>query len=448
MKKLAISGGEAVLTSKDEERIKAMTKWPIITEEDEEACLEVIRNNSFSGSAITEKFEEEFKNWIGTDYAVAFCNGTMSLAAAMFSIGLGKGDEIICPTITYWASVVQATTFGATAVFCNVDDKLCMDPDDLERVISPKTKAIMVVHYASNPADMDRIMSIAKKHNLIVIEDVSHAQGGLYKGKKLGTFGDVAAMSLMSGKSFAAGELGILVTNNRRCYERALAYGHYDRNNEKYIKEAEELFPYFRISLGGVKGRANQLCSALARVQLKYYDERCAEVRKAMNYMFDLIGDVPGFKPLRANEAEGSNNAGYYCEFARYVPEELHGLSAKAFADALNAELGNFFRLRTGSNYCLHAHNFFKTFDFNNSGEPSRIQNQSRDVRILDEKLESALEKQKNVILCPPIKKYDKEMIEKIAQAVKNVIENHQQLIATDEETTDDAGRWYGFDNH
>ena len=141
MKKLAISGGEAVLTSKDEERIKAMTKWPIITEEDEEACLEVIRNNSFSGSAITEKFEEEFKNWIGTDYAVAFCNGTMSLAAAMFSIGLGKGDEIICPTITYWASIVQATTFGATAVFCNVDDKLCMDPDDLERVISPKTKA-------------------------------------------------------------------------------------------------------------------------------------------------------------------------------------------------------------------------------------------------------------------------------------------------------------------
>ena len=240
MKKLAILGGEPIFNQGDKQKVKEITRWPIFTEEDEAAALDVIRNNSFSKKDITEKFEKEYAEWIGTDYAVAYCNGTMSLAAAMFAIGLSKGDEIICPTITYWASIVPATIFGATAVFCDLDDKLCIDPDDLERLISPKTKAIMVVHYASNPADMDRIMAIAKKHNLIVIEDVSHAQGGFYKGKKLGTFGDVAAMSLMSGKSFAAGELGILVTNNRKYYERALADGHYDRNNENYIKESED----------------------------------------------------------------------------------------------------------------------------------------------------------------------------------------------------------------
>lgn len=450
MKKLAILGGEPVLTKKDEERIREITKWPIITEEDEEACLDVIRENNFSGTDITEKFEDEYKKWIGTDYAVAYCNGTMSLAAAMFAIGLGKGDEIICPTITYWASIVPATTFGATAVFCDVDDKLCIDPDDLERVISPKTKAVVVVHYSSNPADMDRIMEIARKYNLIVIEDVSHAQGGLYKGKRLGTFGDIAAMSLMSGKSFAAGELGILVTNNRKYYERALAYGHYDRNNEKYIKENEELFPYFRISLGGVKGRVNQLCAAMARVQLKYHDERCAEIRKAMNYLFDLLDGIPGFKPLRANEAERSNNAGFYAAYAKYDPKEFHGLTASAFADAIKAELGNMpgFEIGSGSNYCLHAHNFFKTFDFNHSGEPSRTFGQSRDVRELDEKLESTFEKQKNVILCPWIKKYDKEMIEKIAKGIRNVVENHEQLLEIHNDGPEGSGRWYGFNNH
>ena len=450
MKKLAILGGEPVLSKNDEQKVKEITKWPIITEEDEAACLEVIRNNSFSQLGITEQFEKEFKEWIGRDYAVAYCNGTMSLAAAMFSIGLGKGDEIICPTITYWASIVQATTFGATAVFCNVDDTRCIDPNDIERLISPNTKAIMVVHYASCPADMDRIMAIAKKHNLIVIEDVSHAQGGMYKGKRLGTFGDVAAMSLMSGKSFASGELGIFLTNNRKYYERALAYGHYGRNSERYIKESEDLFPYFRISLGGVKGRANQLCAAMARVQLKYYDERCAEIRKAMNYLWDLIGDVPGFKPIRANEEEGSNNAGFYCAPSRYVPEELHGLDCSTFVDAVKAEFANLpdLGISAGSNYCLHNHNFFKTFDFNHCGEPSRINGQARDVRELDLKLESAFEKQKNTIFGPWLKKYDKELIEKIAEAIKKVIENHEQILDVKQNKDNAGGRWFGFENH
>ena len=132
-----------------------------------------------------------------------------------------------------------------------------------QQKISPRTKAIMVVHYLAYPCDMDRIMAIAKKHNLLVIEDVSHAQGGLYKGKKLGTFGDVAAMSLMSSKSLACGELGMLVTSNRKIYERAMAFGHYERNNANYIQESDELKPFYHIALGGMKGRANQVCCAI-----------------------------------------------------------------------------------------------------------------------------------------------------------------------------------------
>ena len=188
------------------------------------------------------KFEQEFAEWIGVKYALGFNNGTASLLAAMYACGVRKGDEIICPSVTYWASCLQAMTLGATVVFANVkDDTLCIDPDDIEAKITPRTKAIVCVHYLAHPCDMDPIMAIAKKHNLYVIEDVSHAQGAMYKGKRVGTFGDIAAMSLMSGKAFAAGELGILVTDNTKLYERAMAFGHYERNNGNYIKESEDL---------------------------------------------------------------------------------------------------------------------------------------------------------------------------------------------------------------
>ena len=192
MEKLAILGGEPVIKEEPAE----LFAWPILTEEDKAAAMDVIVRNRFSGREITEKLQEEFAAWQGRKYAIAYCNGTASLFSAMFAIGLGQGDEIICPTKTYWASISQAINFGASAVFCNIDDMLSMDPEDLERCITPRTKAIMVVHYCGYPCDMDRIMAIANKYNLIVIEDVSHAQGGLYKGKKLGTFGHVAAMSM------------------------------------------------------------------------------------------------------------------------------------------------------------------------------------------------------------------------------------------------------------
>ncbi|MBQ7399844.1 MAG: DegT/DnrJ/EryC1/StrS family aminotransferase [Clostridia bacterium] len=446
MKKLAILGGEPLFKGELPKDVQEMMKWPIITEEDENAALDVIRNNNFSRTDITEKFEKEFAEWLGVKHAVAYCNGTMSLAAAMFAIGLSKGDEIICPTKTYWASILPASSFGAVPVFCDINEMLSMDPDDIERVISKKTKAIVVVHYAGYPCDMDRIMAIAKKHGIKVIEDVSHAQGGLYKGKRLGTFGDIAAMSLMSTKSFAAGELGVVVTNNTRLYERALAYGHYDRNNDKYIKESEELFPYYHIALGAVKGRANQLCCAMARVQLKYYDERCAQIRKAMNYFWDLLEDLDAIKAIRVDESTGSNMAGFYAAMGIYYPEKLGGLSVKTFARAVKAELGSIgYHISTGGNLCLHLHNYFKTFDFNGCGVPSRIENADRDVRLLDDGIKNG--QNINCFGVPWIKKYNKEWIEKIAMCFRRVIENYELLLPLDNADEKQGGRWHGFTN-
>ena len=442
MSKLALLGGTPVLDPK--EVPERLFKWPIITEEDEAAALEVIRKNLYSGVPITEKFQEEFAEWIGTDYALCFSSGTLSITAAFFAIGLSAGDEIICPTKTYWASITSSLQFGASPVFCNIDEHLSIDPDDIERCITPKTKAIMVVHYFGYPADMDRIMAIAKKHNLIVIEDCSHAQGGLYKGKRLGTFGDIAAMSLMSAKSFAAGELGILVTNNKRYVERAIAYAHYERNNAKYITESEDLKPYFSIAIGGCKGRANQLCTALARVQLKYYDERCAEIRKAMNYFWDLLEGTPGLRAIRVDESTGSNMAGWYSPHGIYLPEELGGLSAKRFAEAVTAE-GS--RCSEGGNYCLHTHRVFKDCNLYGTEKPTRIAFADRDMRPDDDLCAPSLNR--HCVGVPWFKHFDEESkrwIEKYAECFKKVAANYKDLLEGD---TDKAsgGRWYGTEN-
>lgn len=438
MSVLAINGGSPAIqgTIPDE-----LFHWPIITKEDEEAVLEVLRRAAMSGLDVTEKFEREFADWNGCKYAVGYCNGTLSLQAAMFAVGLGKGDEMICPSKTYWASCIQAFNLGATVVFAEVEkDSLCLDPADLERCIGPKTKAIMVVHYLAHPADMDGIMAVAKKHNLKVIEDVSHAQGGLYRGRKLGTIGDVAAMSLMSGKSFATGEMGILVTNDREIHDRALAYSHYERNNAKYI-ETEYLKQTFGLPLGGMKGRVNQTCSAMGRVQLKYYDERCREIRKAMNYFWDLLEGVPGIRAHRVNEAEGSNMAGWYCPHGLFDSDEFEGLSVSRFVEALGAEG---FPTWAGGNNPLHRHNVFKTYDIYNAGLPTRIMNADRDVRALDvlpvtEELE--------IYAIPWFKRYMPEYIEMYAGAFRKVAGNYRELLGEGERKKGSDGRWFFYND-
>ena len=159
MSELAYFGGNPAIVRSQEED-KRLFGWPIITEEDEAAALDVIRNNKFSGTDITEKFQEEFAAWQGRKYALAFTNGTASILTSLYALGLGMGDEIICPTKTYWGTASVAANLGISVVFCNINEHLSIDPTDIERCITPRTKAIMVVHYCGYPADMDPIMAL------------------------------------------------------------------------------------------------------------------------------------------------------------------------------------------------------------------------------------------------------------------------------------------------
>ncbi len=438
--RLAIFGGEQAVQGAAED----VFLWPIITAEEEEAVLKVLRSGSMSATDVTVEFEKAFAAWQGLEYALACNNGTAAIHAAMFGCGIGVGDEVIAPSITYWASVAPVFSLGATPVFAEVDpDTLCLDPADLEKRITDQTKAIVVVHYLGHPAEMDKIMAVAEKHQLKVIEDVSHAQGGLYKGRMLGTIGHVGAMSLMSGKSFPIGEGGILVTDDLEIYERALAFGHYERFNQNITTDYLRQYAY--LPLGGYKYRMHQMSSAVGLVQLRHYDQRSKEIRRAMNYFWDLLDGLPGIRAHRVAEETGSNMAGWYYPVGLYRPEELGGLSVTRFAEAVRAE--GFTDCRAGCNAALHTHPLFKTCDVYGHGVPTRLAHAKGDVRFFDQSLPVSEKIGSLIYTIPWFRKYEPAVIEQYAKAFAKVAKNASQLLKDDPGNPASLGVWH-FQKH
>lgn len=426
--KLAIHGGPKAVQS-DPGDIFA---WPIITQEDEDAVLEVLRRGGMSGIDVTQQFEKEYAEWHGMDYALGCNTGTAALQSAMWACGVGVGDEIIAPSLTYWATALPAFSLQATIVFAEVEPhSMCLDPNDIEHRITEHTKAIVPVHYCGYPADMDPIMAIAEKHGLKVIEDVSHAHGGLYKGRLVGTIGHVGCMSVMSGKSLAIGEGGILVTNDRQIWERCIAWGHYGRtratqwtgDQQEPIITDPELVPYTGLPWGGYKYRMHQLSSAVGRVQLRHYRERMEEIQRAMNYFWDLLEGVPGVKAHRPEE--GSTMGGWYAAHGLYAAEELNGLPIEKFCEAVRAEGVS---TSPGANFPLHLHPLLNDADIYHHGKPTRIANSDRDLRQLEGSLPVTESMPRRCYSIPWFKHYRPEIIEQYALGFRKVAENADQL--------------------
>jgi len=412
--------------------------WPIVTPEIEEAVLEVLRAGKMSGTDVTKELETEYAAWHGVEYALAHNTGTASLQAAMFGLGIGTGDEIICPSITYWASCLPVYALGGTVVFADIDpETMCIDPNDIEHRITGRTKAIVVVHYAAYPADMDPILDIARRHDLAVIEDPSHAHGALYKGRLVGTMGDAAGFSLMSGKSLACGEGGIMITNDRRIYERALVFGHYARHSEITL---DDLIPGTGLPWGGYKYRMHQLTSAMARVQIKNYAEEMAEIDRAMNLFWDLLDGVPGLGDHRPVD-ENTTKGGWYAPHGLYRSGELGGLSITRFCEAVSAEGAP---CSPGCNKALHLHPVFNTLDIYKQGKPTRIANlpDGVDVRQPPGSLPVAEGIQSRTFYIPWFKLYRPQLIEEYATAFRKVAENYEALLAGDPGDPPELGAW------
>jgi perosamine synthetase len=403
-----------------------MFTWPIITEADETAVLDMLRSGNMSGTDVTKQFEADFARYLGVEYCLGFCNGTASLLGAMYAAGVRRGDEIICPSMTYWASALPVYQLRGTVVFADIlRDTLCIDPADIAARITPRTKALIVVHYAGYPCAMDEIMAVAEKHGLVVIEDVSHAHGSLYKGRMTGSIGHIAAMSCMSAKSLACSEAGMFATNDRAYYERALAFGHYSRHDELTDPALIENkgFP-----LGGAKHRMNQFSSALGRVQLAAYPARIAEIQDAMNYFWDRLEGVPGLRAHRPASDSGSTMGGWYTARGLYRAEELGGLPVRKFCEAVSAEGC---ATGPGANIPMHLHPVFNTADIYGDGKPTRIANTDRDLRQPAGSLPVAESIFEIAYSVPWFKKFRKEVIEEYATAYRKVAENADQLLET-----------------
>ena len=425
--KLALLGGTPVVGKAEAAEYGPLFSWPIVNEAMRKANDRVLCEHKMSGTDISDEFEKKFAEWNGTKYATSAPNGTASLIAAFYAIGLGPGDELICPSITYWASCLGAIHLGASVVFADVKaDDLTLDPASFEARITPRTKAVVPVHLYGEPCDMDAIMAIAKKHGIKVVEDVSHAQGGLYKGRKLGTIGDCGAMSLMTGKSFAIGEGGMLVTDNREIYRRAVRWGQYERITRHF--KPDEIVRTKALPFGGVKNRLNQCSAAIGLEQLKKYDAERAEIEKAMLYYFKGIEDVKGVKMVFPTWKD-SNKAGWYASCSIYSPEAFGGVSNMTFARALNAEVG-LSRFGARCNFPLHTSSIFDDEDIFGNGKPTSRRNLPAGVspKALSGKLPVAEVANDHVIVDPWFKHFDTPKIDRYIEAVHKVAANVDAL--------------------
>ncbi len=327
MAKLALLGGKQVVQIPYE-----TAKKETVSERAIESIVELCKKDEISISPIVNEFEKAWGSYVGAKYSLATNNGTASIAEALFAVGVQPKDEVIVPSFTFIFSAAPIASVGATAVFCDVDiDTHTMDPADIERRITPKTKAILIVHTWGNVADMDGIMAVAKKHNLRVIEDCSHAHGAEWKGKKVGTIGDVGCFSLQGSKSLPAGEGGILVTDNREYYERAIIYGHYERvgtlpENSKYRKYWTSM---------GYKHRAHPLGIAIAYEELKSLDDYNAMRFANGKFLDDSLRDIDCITPVKSPEGTVRQ---YSYHYGHYDETKLDGIALNTFLQALKAE--------------------------------------------------------------------------------------------------------------
>jgi len=261
------------------------------------ATKELFRVNN--GLKEAEKFEEEWAETIGTEYAILMSSGTGALISALVGMGIGPGDQVIIPAYTYIATAMAVVAAGAIPVIADVDDTLTLDPEDTERKITKHTKCIIPVHIQGFPSNMDALCRIAEKHGLMILEDACQADGASYRGKRLGTIGNAGALSFNYYKIITAGEGGALLTDDKRLFERALIY--HDSSAVAFfgdqLKDVEEKL------FCGNEYRTNEISSAILRVQLRRLDSIIADLRKNKKIMTEELKDCCAFIP--SNDIEG-----------------------------------------------------------------------------------------------------------------------------------------------
>ncbi len=319
----AILGGQPV-------RDKPLGEWPIVTDEEIEAVIRVLKRRKLFASMYegieVPAFEEEFAKAMNVKYAIAVSSGTAALDIAVAALGIGPGDEVITTPYTFIATATCILQNCAIPVFADVDLKTRnIDPEEIEKKITDKTKAIIVVHIGGHPAEMDEIMRIAREHDLYVIEDCAQAHLAEYKGRLVGSIGHIGIFSFQESKNMMSGEGGIITTNDPKLAEICYSLREHGRLKNK---------PWYYHARLGWNYRMTEMQAAILRVQLKRLPKVTQERRRNAEYLSKLLKEVEGVRP--AYVAPYVKHA-YHLYMIDYFPQIL-GLSKVEFVKAINAE--------------------------------------------------------------------------------------------------------------
>lgn len=285
MKNLTVNGGRPVRES------RLPIARPIIESEELESVRKVLESGVISRGPKISLLEKELSEYIGCRYAVAVSSGTAALHLALESLDLAPGSEVIVPSITFVATAFAPLYCGLKPVFAEVSpDTLNIDPQDIRNKITGETRAIIPVHYGGQPADMDEINEIARENNLVVIEDAAHAIGAVYKKKKAGSLGDLAAFSFFATKNVTSAEGGIVTTDRQDLYNKMkLLRAHCI----KPLESTPRTSGYYDVVGLGYNYHLSDVHAALALTQLKKLDELNQRRKENAKYLTTLLNDIP-----------------------------------------------------------------------------------------------------------------------------------------------------------
>jgi dTDP-4-amino-4,6-dideoxygalactose transaminase len=328
---LAILGGPKAVSSP-----APHYTWPLVTEKTEQAVIRQIREapNIYDRSGIFERLENRWSAYHGRKHSLLTNSGTTALWSMFEGANLGPGDEVICPAYTFYATCTPLFFTGATPVLCDSDVNGNLDPAAAEKLVTERTKAVLITHMWGIPCQMEALTDLCKRRCLLLLEDSSHAHGARLNGRLCGTFGDAAVWSLGGQKIITGGEGGILSTDNPEIHARALILGQYNKRCHKEIAPDNPLHR-FAMTGKGLKFRASPLNAAMADEQFDHLQEWLDQKRKFAALFTERLSGLPGLRtPVVPAGAEPS----WYSFVMRYHAEELGGLPIERFHAALVAE--------------------------------------------------------------------------------------------------------------
>lgn len=336
MKNLAILGGKAIGAGK---YIRNGNGWPIYDEKELQAVQDVIKSGLWgTGGPKQIEFEETFAEYCGAKYGVMMTNGTHTLKLALEVLGIGPGDEVIVPGWTWQATASSVLDVNAVPILVDVDPKtFTIDPKKVEEAITPRTKAIIPVHLYGRVCDMDAIMALAEKYNLYVIEDCAHQHGSEWRGKKVGTIGNIGSFSQQATKILQTGEGGICLTNDEELYERLYSMKFCGRE-----RVAGAGWP----TMQSGNFRSNEFAATLGLCQLSRLTEQNLKRRENALYLEDMVQqEIPGFSYLFRDERVTFQT--YYRLSFIYNKELWDGISRETVLNAIDAELEGSLKMPT-----------------------------------------------------------------------------------------------------